>query len=200
MVGIPSSSTKAKGEKDIWSDVEVLRFLQTHQYGSGLSAKERDRIYRRAKSYRWMADSVFKLLAGGAMVVVPRVADRESIALDTHMGMGHFGVERVLDRLQKNYWWRGMGDTVVSITKSCLPCARMKAGFRESGKELQPLPVRGLGYRWGVDFAGPLHVTKAGNKWVMVCIEHFTKWVELIPLPSKSSRDSARGLLDGVLS
>ena len=34
----------------------------------------------------------------------------------------------------------------------------------------------------------------------MVCIEHFTKWVELIPLPSKSSKDSAYGLLEGVLS
>ena len=148
MVGIPSPSTVADGEKDIWSDVEVLRFLQTHQYGGGLSARERDRIYRRAKSYRWMADNVFKLLAGGAMVVVPRIVERESIALDTHRGMGHFGVQRVLDCLQKNYWWRGMGDTVVAITKSCLPCARVKAGFRESGKELQPLPIRGLGYRW----------------------------------------------------
>ena len=35
---------------------------------------------------------------------------------------------------------------------------------------------------------------------VMVCVEHFTKWVELIPLPLKSSRDSARGFLEGVLS
>ena len=34
----------------------------------------------------------------------------------------------------------------------------------------------------------------------MVCIKYFKKWVELIPLPSKSSRDSARGLLEGVLS
>ena len=102
MVGLPPSSMEAEGEKDIWSDVEVLRFLQTHKYGSGLSARERDRIYRREKSYRWMADNVFKLLASGAMVVVPRVAERESIALETHMGMGHFGVQRVLDRLQKN--------------------------------------------------------------------------------------------------
>ena len=34
----------------------------------------------------------------------------------------------------------------------------------------------------------------------MVCIKHFTKWVELTPLPSKSSKDSAQGLLEGVLS
>ena len=35
---------------------------------------------------------------------------------------------------------------------------------------------------------------------MLVCIEHFTKWVELIPLPSKYSKDAAKALLDGVLS
>ena len=30
--------------------------------------------------------------------------------------------------------------------------------------------------------------------------EHFSEWVEAIPLPSKSFKDSARGFLDGVLS
>ena len=60
--------------------------------------------------------------------------------------------------------------------------------------------MRGLGYVWGVDFAGPLPVTTAGNIWVMVCIDHFTKWVEQVPLASKSSYDAARGLLDSVLA
>ena len=50
-----------------------------------------------------------------------------------------------------------------------------------------------------MDFAGPLQETAGGNTYVLVCIEHFTKWVELIPLPSKSSNDAARALLDGVL-
>ena len=88
----------------------------------------------------------------------------------------------------------------MTVVKSCMSCARVKAGFRESGKELQPLPIRGLGYRWGVDFAGPLQRTSARNAWVLVCIEHFTKWVEFILLPSKSSKDAARALPDGVLS
>ena len=87
---------------------------------------------------------------------------------------------------------------MVAVVQACLPCARVKAGFRESGKKLHPLPIRGLGYRWGVDFAGPLQETVAGNTHVLVCIEHFTKWVELISLPSKSSKDAARALRDGV--
>ena len=93
-----------------------------------------------------------------------------------------------------------MGDTVVNVVKACLPCARVTAGFRESRKELHPLPIRGLGYRWGVDFSGPMQETAAGNTYVLVRIEHFTKWVELIPLPSKSSKNAARALLEGVLS
>ena len=78
-----------------------------------------------------MADRIFKILVGGAMVVVPRPEDRAGIALETHRGMGHFGVQRVLDRLQKSYWWRGMGETVVDTIRSYLSCARVKAGFRE---------------------------------------------------------------------
>ena len=89
---------------------------------------------------------------------------------------------------------------MVAVVQACLPCARVKAGFRESGKELHPLPIRGVVYRWGVDFARPLQETTTGNTYVLACIEHFTKWVELIPLPSKSSKDAARGMLDGVQS
>ena len=52
MVGVALAPTEE--ERDIWQDATVLRFLQTHKYESGRSAKERDRIYRRAKAYRWM--------------------------------------------------------------------------------------------------------------------------------------------------
>ena len=130
-------------EKEIWDDEEVLRLLQTHMHGNALSAKTRDRIHRRARSYRCglMEGNLFKLVQRGAPVVVPRPSERTQIALDTCWGMGYFGVEHVLDRLQKNYWWRGMGDMVVTVVKARLPYARVKAGFREFGKELHPLPI-----------------------------------------------------------
>ena len=88
-----------------------------------------------------MGDGVMRLLQGGAIVVVLRPADRQEIVAATHQGMGHFGVQRVLDRLWKNYWWRNMGDLVVRVIQACHACARVKAGFRESGKVLGPLPL-----------------------------------------------------------
>ena len=52
MVGAAPSTDVAEEERDIWDDAEVLHFIRMHKYPDGLSAKARDRIYRRAKSYR----------------------------------------------------------------------------------------------------------------------------------------------------
>ena len=88
----------------------------------------------------------------------------------------------------------------VQVVQACLPCARTKAGFREVGKELQPLALQGLMFRWGIDFAGPLPTTDRGNKYVLVCREHCTKWVELVALPDKTSGAVARTFLNNILS
>ena len=48
--------------------------------------------------------------------------------------------------------------------------------------------------------AGELPPTARGNRYVMIAVDHFTKWVELVPLKSKSSADVAHAFLDQVLS
>ena len=60
-------------------------------------------VYRRARGYRWLESNLFKLIEGGALRAVPQPSERMKLALDTYRGMGHFGVMRVIDRLQKNY-------------------------------------------------------------------------------------------------
>ena len=93
-----------------------------------------------------------------------------------------------------------MESDVRGVIGSCNSCARVKATFRDPQRELQPLPIRGLGCRWGVDFVGSFPVTKRGNKYVLVLIEHFTKWVELVPLPDKSAAGTAWALVEYVLT
>ena len=161
---------------------------------------EKDRVYRRARGYRWLAHQLYKVQREGPMLlVVPPVIDREELVPKIHRDMGHYGIHRMLDRLRRTYWWKGMDETVKSVLQKFLPCARTKAGFRMSNTELQPLKLQGLMFRWGIDFAWPLPETERGNKYVLVCIEHCTKWIELIPLPSKSSANVARAVLENIL-
>ena len=175
--------------------------LKTHSYASNASATGKDRVYKRAKGFRWLAHNLYKLSHGGVkMQMVPTPGQRFDLATRVHQEMGHYGVQRVIDMLRKNYWWKGLDETVVQVVRQRLPCARTKAGFRLEGKELQPLALQGIMYRWGIDFASPLPKTERGNQYVLVCIEHCTKWIEIITLPSKSSGNVARSVVENILA
>jgi hypothetical protein len=58
----------------------------------------------------------------------------------------------------------------------------------------------GLGYCWSLDFAGPLPLTVQHNRYVLVMVEQFSKWIELVPSPEKCSEGIAYAFLDRVLS
>jgi hypothetical protein len=55
-------------------------------------------------------------------------------------------------------------------------------------------------YRWSCDLAGKLPQTSKGNVYIMIMIEHFSKWVELVALPDKSSHITNQAFLQQVLS
>ena len=51
--------------QDIWVDEAVIHFIKTHRYAPNASAMEKDRVYRRAKGFRWLAHNLYKLQQGG---------------------------------------------------------------------------------------------------------------------------------------
>jgi hypothetical protein len=68
---------------------------------------------------------------------------------------------------------------------SCTTCDRVKANFEVKDPTLKPLPIMGMFYRWGVDLCKMPFRSVSGNKYVVVMIEHFSKWIELVPIPDK---------------
>ena len=81
------------------------------------------------------------------MHLVPREEERTEIVTRLHQSMGNSGIKRVMDRLRPKYWWRKMEETVAAVLRACEPCDRVKAGFRQSAADLQPLPLQRLMFR-----------------------------------------------------
>ena len=77
---------------------------------------------------------------------------------------------------------------------------RVRTLFNAPTPLLQPLPIMDLGYWWSLDFVGPLSITKRHNKYVLVMIEHFSKWIELVALPDKFSEEAAYAFLNRILN
>jgi len=55
-------------------------------------------------------------------------------------------------------------------------------------------------HHWSCDLAGKLPKTSRGNVYIMIMIEHFSKWVELVALLDKSSHNTSQVFLQQVLS
>ncbi|KAJ9511832.1 hypothetical protein QJQ45_004389 [Haematococcus lacustris] len=181
----------AEESSDIHTDTATLHLLRTRAHQPGLSATELRCVLRRATAYRWEGDLLRRVMADGNIKLVPPPAARDQLITAVHGSNGHFGVRRTTAMLLYSYWWPGVHVDVARVLKSCHVCDRARACFNLRAAQLSPLPVSGLFYCWGVDLAGPLPRTHRGNEYLMVCIEHLTKHVELVPIPDRLANTTA---------
>ena len=127
-------------------------------------------------------------------------ADRLALVQQLHDTHGHFGIKRTRYMLLTNYWWWGIDKDVKKVLAQCEVCSRVNSSFNVTQPELQPLPIEGLFYRWGVDLAGPFPPSTLGNVYVMIMIEYFSKQIEVVALPDKQSRHTAAAFLAAVVA
>ena len=189
-------------QADVWVDEHTLSYLQNPSteemtFGSPL---ERRRVLRRAKFYQWDGTVLHRKLSDGSLRQVPKPEERQAIVKTAHESAGHFGRRRTTALVLLNYWWAGLWQDCRDAVKSCAACSQSKATFSSQQPVLHPLPIKGLFYRWHVDLAGPFIVTKQGNKYLMIAVEAFSKYVEVLPIKDKSAPEVAYHFLHGVLA
>ncbi|PNH10240.1 Pro-Pol polyprotein, partial [Tetrabaena socialis] len=154
------------------------------------------RVLRRAAHYHWLGAQLQRRMPNGHVRVCPSPGERPGLALAVHEATGHLGTHRTLALLQTGHWWYGMRRTVQPALRQCRACDLSNTRGAALPAQLHPLPVRGLFYRLGVDLAGPFTLSAVGNTYCMVVIEHFSKHVELLPLPDKTAACTARAFAD----
>ena len=54
--------------------------------------------------------------------------------------------------------------------------------------------------RIAIDFAGPFPVTDDGNRYIMVVVDYFTKWVEAYTIPNQEVTTVAKQLVHNFCS
>jgi len=118
-----------------------------------------------------------------------------------HEDLGHSGEQRLLAEICRRYFWHCQTEDVKSVVKNCQQCQLVKSeGSVQSGDEkLKSIPVCDLIYRVAMDTARPLPETKAGNKYILVAIDHYSKWCEAKAVANHDARTVARFLEDDLI-
>jgi transposase InsO family protein len=77
---------------------------------------------------------------------------------------------------------------------------RQGEGVFQRQAPMQLLPIKGLFYRWGLDFAGPLPKSRQGHQYVLVMVEHFSKQIILVATRDKEPSTVAAAFTREVLT
>jgi len=76
---------------------------------------------------------------------------------------------------------------------------RSSGSIRSGDEQLKSIPVCDLFHRVALDTAGPLPETKSGNKYILVAIDHYSKWCKAKAVTDHGAKTAARFLEDEII-
>ena len=107
--------------------------------------------------------------------------------------VAHLAARKTYGLMKKQFFWRGMKVDVENFVRQCESCQLNKKSQNKKAGKLQLFPATFPFEVLGMDILGPFTVTDSGNKYVLVVVDRFTRWVEIFAMPdiydgSNSSR------------
>src|SRR5207237_9373751 len=113
---------------------------------------------------------------------------------------GHLGMTRTWARVQARFWWRGAYRHVRRFVLGCHTCQLNRIrrsppqGLMQSFTEVT-LPFQ----RLSIDFIGPFNASNQGNKYALIMVDHFSRYVEAKAVPQATTEQVIDALLEKVI-
>ncbi|GKT35895.1 Retrovirus-related Pol polyprotein from transposon 412 [Aduncisulcus paluster] len=111
---------------------------------------------------------------------------------------GHVGISKMLEGIRNNgIYIRNAHIYAKEHVDKCLICQRLRARLlvrrmMKSTSNSQPFDTV------AVDTVGPIMVSNSGNRYLVVMVDMFTRWTEIVPTQTKEAVDAAQALIDGI--
>ena len=160
---------------------DLANYLSTGRTPPHFTAKERKRLIKQSARYSWLnGDLVY---TGFDMIIRRCVRNDEVIDIlkschDEPCG-GHFAAKRTAFKvLTLGYYWPSIFKDAKKYVKSCDSCQRMGRPTATDQMPLQPQVHLEPFDKWALDFIGPINPASNGKKYILICIDYVTKWVE----------------------
>jgi hypothetical protein len=162
----------------------ILLYLQTQRLQPNISCDERPRIRHHSKRYLIIGDNLYHCGIDIVLRCFLTHAEAEQVLNDYHLG----ACGSHLSGMTTTQFVLCAGYFCLSIFKDCIdaiekfpPCHIFQKKRRTHLAPLHPIFVVDPFSKWGIDFMQCNPTSARGNGYMIVVIDYFTKWVEVIP-------------------
>jgi hypothetical protein len=129
--------------------------------------------------------------------------EAEKVLNDCHLGAcggNQSGYATVHKILRSRYFWPMMFKDCITSVKSCHNCQIFDSKTKRPPKFLQPIVVVGPFTKWGIDFMQCNPTSTGGHGYIIVAVDYFTKWAEVMPTLNNTGETTALLFFNHVLA
>ncbi|GKT30630.1 hypothetical protein ADUPG1_005575, partial [Aduncisulcus paluster] len=122
----------------------------------------------------------------------------DRILYEEHVRLGHASATSLMISLQKEgVRFAGMERLAKELISSCVYCQKLsRKGYKRA---FATIASRKAFEEVSIDTLGPIPEDVHGFKFLLVCIDAFTRFTEIIPIISTSGEEAAMALLTHVI-
>lgn len=113
---------------------------------------------------------------------------------------GHLGYNKTYNKIKKSYFWCGMAKDIEQKCHSCATCLIHAPRHPSIHGFLHPISAFRPWDIVGMDVAGPISPTSGDFKYILVCVDYFTRWCEAIPLAVNNAKSVANAFLTKIIA
>nr|GFB47308.1 reverse transcriptase domain-containing protein [Tanacetum cinerariifolium] len=156
----------------------------------GMTSQQKQEFFKDARHYFWDDPYLFRTCAD--QIIRRCVAGKEAIDIlnACHSGPtgGHYGANYIAKKVfDSGFYWPSIYKDAFELVKRCDSCQRQGKVSQKDEMPHNFIQICEIFDVWGIDFIGPFPSSK-GNKYILVAIDHLSKWVESKALPTNDAR------------
>ena len=127
---------------------------------------------------------------------------REAVlqALHSSETGGHLGLYKTWCSVKSRFWWHNMFQHVRKFVEGCNICQVYSRRNRAStGPRLPLSPPDECFQRIGIDYIGPLPESSKKNRYVLVIVDHLSRYCEVCPVQTQTAKHAIQSLCKKVI-